>query len=85
MLTVAGGSSTSNDVSDNNGCKKVTFIFARGTTEMGNMGSVVGPKVGEELNSFTNNGCAVQGVDYPADAAVYPSPFSLVLSNMHCV
>lgn len=85
MLTVAGGSSTSNDVSDNNGCKKVTFIFARGTTEIGNMGSVVGPKVGEELNSLTNNGCAVQGVDYPADAAVCSSVLSQGLSSIHYV
>ncbi|KAL4940618.1 cutinase-domain-containing protein [Aspergillus oleicola] len=64
-----GGSSTSNDVTDNSGCKALTFIFARGTTEMGNMGSVVGPKVGSELDSLTGGKVAIQGVDYPADAA----------------
>ncbi|RDW58566.1 uncharacterized protein DSM5745_11257 [Aspergillus mulundensis] len=36
---------------------------------MGNMGTVVGPKVGQALNSLTNNQAAIQGVDYPADAA----------------
>ncbi|KAL3468942.1 cutinase-domain-containing protein, partial [Aspergillus californicus] len=60
---------TSNDVSDNSGCKALTFIFARGTSEMGNMGSVVGPKVASELDSLTSGKVAVQGVDYPADAA----------------
>jgi hypothetical protein len=41
------------------------------------MGTVVGPKVGEALNSLTGNKAAIQGVDYPADAAVCltsPSP-----------
>ncbi|KAL6233719.1 cutinase-domain-containing protein [Aspergillus navahoensis] len=65
----ASGSSTSNDVTDNTGCKELTFIFARGTTEIGNMGTVVGPKVGEALKSLTGNKAAIQGVDYPADAA----------------
>ncbi|KAJ0417597.1 cutinase-domain-containing protein [Aspergillus carlsbadensis] len=64
-----GGSSTSNDVTDNSGCKELTFIFARGTTEMGNMGTVVGPKVGSELDSLTGGKVAIQGVDYPASAA----------------
>ncbi|PLB47384.1 cutinase-domain-containing protein [Aspergillus steynii IBT 23096] len=65
----SGGSMTENDVAQNKGCKELTFIFARGTTEMGNMGSVVGPPVAKNLNSLTGNQCAVQGVDYPADAA----------------
>ncbi|KAL4997039.1 cutinase-domain-containing protein [Aspergillus recurvatus] len=64
-----GGSSTSNDVTDNTGCKDLTFIFARGTSEMGNMGTVVGPKVSQALNSLTGNRVATQGVDYPADSA----------------
>ncbi|KAL4992195.1 cutinase [Aspergillus falconensis] len=33
------------------------------------MGTVVGPKVGEALKSLTGNKAAIQGVDYPADAA----------------
>ena len=36
------GASTRNDLI-NGVCKKVTVIFARGTTEPGNLGTVVGP------------------------------------------
>ncbi|ODM21006.1 hypothetical protein SI65_04059 [Aspergillus cristatus] len=63
------GGTTENGVTDNNGCQPLTFIFARGTTELGNMGSVVGPPVAKQLASQTNNKVTVQGVDYPADAA----------------
>ncbi|KAK2757012.1 hypothetical protein FQN54_004981 [Arachnomyces sp. PD_36] len=64
-----GGSSTENGVVDNGGCQPLTFIFARGTTEMGNMGSVVGPPVASALRSSLNDKVTVQGVDYPASAA----------------
>ncbi|OGM50970.1 cutinase [Aspergillus bombycis] len=60
---------TENGVTQNSGCQELTFIFARGTTEMGNMGSVVGPPVANQLASLTGNKVTVQGVDYPADAA----------------
>ncbi|KUI69608.1 Cutinase [Cytospora mali] len=63
----AGGSSTENGLSD--ACQKVTVIFARGTTELGNMGSIVGPGLSTDLKSALNNNVAVQGVDYAADAA----------------
>ncbi|RAL13904.1 carbohydrate esterase family 5 protein [Aspergillus homomorphus CBS 101889] len=62
-------STTSNGVTSNSGCKEMTFIFARGTSEMGNMGSVVGPEVASNLQSLTGNKVTVQGVDYPADWA----------------
>ncbi|KAE8334013.1 cutinase-domain-containing protein [Aspergillus sergii] len=58
-----------NGVTQNAGCQELTFIFARGTSEMGNMGSVVGPPVANQLASLTGNKVTVQGVDYPADAA----------------
>lgn len=58
-------------MTDNNECQPLTFIFARGTTELGNMGSVVGPPVAKQLASQTHNKVTVQGVDYPADAAVH--------------
>ncbi|RAH59499.1 cutinase-domain-containing protein [Aspergillus piperis CBS 112811] len=62
------GSSTENGVTQHSGsCKKLTFIFARGTTEIGNMGTVVGPEVASELASLTGNQVTVQGVNYPAD------------------
>jgi hypothetical protein len=37
------------------------------------MGTVVGPKVGSELDSLTGGKVAIQGVDYPASAAVRTS------------
>lgn len=62
------GSSTENGVTQHSGsCKKLTFIFARGTTEIGNMGTVVGPEVASELATLTGNQVTVQGVNYPAD------------------
>jgi cutinase len=63
------GSSSSNDVI-NGVCKPVTYIFARGTTEIGNMGSTVGPALQLALESaFGQNNVATQGVTYPADIA----------------
>jgi cutinase len=65
---LAGCSSTSeNDVKTNGCCKDVTIIFARGTGESGNVGSVVGPPFFNALKRKL--GCdrvAVQGVDYAA-------------------
>ena len=71
---MAVGGSTENGVTDNKKCQPLTFIFARGTSEMGNMGSVVGPPVAKQLASLTDNKVTVQDVDYPADAAVTLSP-----------
>lgn len=68
--TIGGGSSTANGVTDNESCQPLTFIFARGTGEMGNMGSVVGPPVASQLKTLTGDKVVVQGVDYPASAAV---------------
>lgn len=49
------------------GCKDVIFFFARGSTEVGNMGSTVGPPTGEGLKqAFGGNRVAVEGIDYPA-------------------
>lgn len=74
---------TENGVTQNAGCQELTFIFARGTSEMGNMGSVVGPPVAKQLASLTGNKVTVQGVDYPADAAVcYPLPSASPSHNL---
>ncbi|KAJ5674149.1 hypothetical protein N7462_009588 [Penicillium macrosclerotiorum] len=62
------GSITQNGVTENSGCEELTFIFARGSDEMGNMGSVVGPEVATQLNSLTGNKVTVQGVTYTATA-----------------
>jgi cutinase len=64
------GSITANDVTDKASCKELTFIFARGSDEMGNMGSVVGPPVATQLKSLTGNKVNVQGVTYAATAEV---------------
>lgn len=48
-------------------CSDVTLIFARGTTEKGNMGTCVGPELAEALRDEIPS-LSVQGVDYPADS-----------------
>ncbi|KAK7534701.1 cutinase-domain-containing protein [Phyllosticta citribraziliensis] len=64
------GSSTQNGLTDGTACKKVSLIFARGTSEQGNMGSVVGPPLASHLASAIGSGnLAVQGVEYSASAA----------------
>jgi cutinase len=50
------------------GCKAMTVIFARGTTETGNVGTLAGPPFFNALEASVGAGnVAVQGVDYPAD------------------
>jgi len=49
------------------GCKDMTVIFARGTTEPGNVGLVTGPPFFDALTAIIgSNSMEVQGVDYPA-------------------
>lgn len=48
-------------------CSDVTLIFARGTTEVGNMGTCVGPELAEALRKDIPS-LSVQGVDYPANS-----------------
>ncbi|KAF4966634.1 hypothetical protein FSARC_5683 [Fusarium sarcochroum] len=51
-------------------CKDVTIIFARGTSEMGNVGSAAGPPFFQALaDQIGNDKLAVQGVEYSASAA----------------
>ena len=52
----------------NGKCKPVTLIFARGTSELGNIGQIVGPPFVVALEKeFGKGNIAVQGVnDYPA-------------------
>jgi hypothetical protein len=45
----------------------MTVIFARGTTEPGNVGLLAGPPFFDALSTMVGEGqVAVQGVDYPA-------------------
>lgn len=69
-LSVRQTSETENDLVDGSPCKALTLIFARGTTESGNMGSIVGPPfAGALVDSLGDSQVAVQGVDYAASIA----------------
>ncbi|KAL8832491.1 MAG: hypothetical protein Q9170_004862 [Blastenia crenularia] len=59
---------TENDIVDGSPCKALTVIFARGTTETGNVGTITGPPFFQALyNDIGAPKVALQGVDYPAD------------------
>ncbi|KAH6850434.1 cutinase-domain-containing protein [Chaetomium sp. MPI-CAGE-AT-0009] len=65
------GSSTRDDLQNGNAaaCPKVIFIFARASTERGNMGSSTGPAVASAL-ARTYRDMWVQGVGGPYDATL---------------
>jgi len=70
-LEVRQSATTRNELLDGP-CRNVTVIFARGTTEDGNIGALVGPSLESALDSRLGaNIVAFQGVDYPADIAGY--------------
>ncbi|KAH7097277.1 cutinase, partial [Auriculariales sp. MPI-PUGE-AT-0066] len=57
---------SANDVT-NGVCRETTLLFARGTSEGGNLGTVVGPPLSSGLQSALGaDKVAVQGIDYPA-------------------
>lgn len=46
----------------------MTVLFARGTTEGGNMGTLAGPPFVQAIGQMAGAGnVAVQGIEYPAD------------------
>lgn len=72
-LTSAAQSSDNTNRNDltvaNSTCKPVTLLFARGTFEKGNVGTIVGPPFFTALAASlgSESYLSVQGVDYPAD------------------
>lgn len=53
-------------------CRPVTVIFARGTIELGNVGSIAGPPFFNALEILLgSDNVAIQGVDYPATIEGY--------------
>lgn len=60
-------STTQDDLQDGN-CAQNIIVFARGTTEPGNVGRLAGPPFFQALAQQVGaDNVAVQGVDYPAD------------------
>lgn len=68
LLTTTKAQDTENDLTNGTPCKAMTVIFARGTTETGNVGTLAGPPFFSALKDLVGaENVAVQGVDYPAD------------------
>lgn len=69
---LGGGSfsgTTQNGLTDGD-CKDITVIFARGTSEAGNVGTVTGPPFFQALaKKVGDDKLAVQGVEYAANIA----------------
>ncbi|KAK2054403.1 cutinase [Colletotrichum caudatum] len=55
------------------GCKDVIMLFARGSTEVGNMGTVCGPSTANNVKAKFSS-VAVEGVDYAAALATNALP-----------
>lgn len=72
LLSIAAAQATGSTATDvaKGVCKPVTLIFARGTSEQGNMGTIVGPQFANAMIALMGaDQVAVQGVDYPANVA----------------
>ncbi|KXH65711.1 cutinase [Colletotrichum salicis] len=65
-----GIDTTEDDLGQNAACADITVIFARGTTEPGNVGLVTGPPFFDALNQQRGTKTvSLQGVEYPATFA----------------
>ncbi|KAM5354553.1 hypothetical protein ACJ41O_001200 [Fusarium nematophilum] len=70
LAEAVGIDTTRDDLAQNAPCSDVTVIFARGTTEPGNVGLVTGPPFLDALSEqLTGRSITVQGVEYPATFA----------------
>ncbi|KAH7093019.1 cutinase [Paraphoma chrysanthemicola] len=67
-----GIETTRNDLANGAPCAAVTVVFARGTTEPGNVGLFAGPPFFDALSEqLEDSSLAVQGVEYPATFASF--------------
>lgn len=57
---------TENEFSRSTTCGKVVFVWARGSTEVGNMGTIIGQPLGDELRKRYNKDLQIEGIDYAA-------------------
>ena len=59
---------TANDLASASGgsCSPFALVFARGTTEQGNLGGTVGPKLQKDLEAAMPGQWLYQGVTYDA-------------------
>ncbi|KAH7392485.1 cutinase precursor [Pyrenochaeta sp. MPI-SDFR-AT-0127] len=65
-----GGTGTTENEFSQGGCRDILFAWARGSTEVGNMGTVVGPPTSDGLKqAFGANAVATEGIDYAAALA----------------
>ncbi|KAL5386037.1 hypothetical protein DPSP01_004469 [Paraphaeosphaeria sporulosa] len=61
--------STANEFTQG-GCKDVMFAFARGSTEIGNMGTICGPQTSDGIKAaFGAGNVATEGIEYAAALA----------------
>ncbi|KAK4553892.1 hypothetical protein LTR86_009067 [Recurvomyces mirabilis] len=64
------GSDTENQLVDGTPCRAITILFARGTTESGDIGTLAGPPFFQAVaNAVGAGNVAVQGVNYGATIA----------------
>jgi cutinase len=62
-----GGTGSSSSEFSRGGCKDVLFAFTRGSTEIGNMGTVIGPPLSDGLKKeFGKDKVATEGIPYAA-------------------
>ncbi|KAF1360055.1 cutinase-domain-containing protein [Lizonia empirigonia] len=74
QLSLGGTGSTSKEFSQG-GCKDILFAWARRSTEIGNMGTVVGPPTSNGLKQeFGADAVATEGIDYAATIATNAIP-----------
>jgi hypothetical protein len=67
----SGGGNTENGIQNNNCCTDVTIVFARGTLDSGNVGTIAGPPLFKALrDKIGASRVTVQGTVYAADILV---------------